>query len=369
MIPVKEPEDIGALVNALDKLVPMGLEAEASVIRDKLGLPDPEDDAELLESRPRPLPWRRPADRPKIPSKPRTAPSAQRPKKKIAPAETATSAPWRRRSTPPRIPSSPSRSARSWSGRCWRRRARTRRRCSDGWPRSIRRVHPRAPGEARPRAGRGERLGTHQRRRGPLMPGPVDLGYLFGLPPAEALAYFRAKGFRISDSWLDVWQEEHARVFTIARMAQQDLLEETREFIDRALSEGIPTEKAAASSKSTWPTPAGGARKRSSARTGRARGPARHAPPRAHDPADEHQYGLRRRALPPSGGDGRGASLLALQRDPRRLDAALAPRARRQGVPGRRPHLDRIYPPNGFAAAAGCARSRNARRAAKASRC
>ena len=77
------------------------------------------------------------------------------------------------------------------------------------------------------------------------MPGPVDLGYLFGLPPAEALAYFRAKGFRISDSWLDVWQEEHARVFTIARMAQQDLLEETREFIDRALSEGIPTEKAA----------------------------------------------------------------------------------------------------------------------------
>ena len=45
MIPVKEPEDIGALANALDKLVPMGLGAEASVIRDKLGLPDPEDDA------------------------------------------------------------------------------------------------------------------------------------------------------------------------------------------------------------------------------------------------------------------------------------------------------------------------------------
>ena len=110
-----------------------------------------------------------------------------------------------------------------------------------------------------------------------------------------------------------------------------------------------PPRRPPASSKSTWPTPGWwGKKKGRRPGRGRARGPARHAPPRAHDPADEHQYGLRRRALPPSGGDGRGASLLALQRDPRRLDAALAPRARRQGVPGRRPIWDRIYPPNGF---------------------
>ncbi|WP_178860804.1 DUF935 domain-containing protein [Thiomicrorhabdus cannonii] len=43
-----ESEDIDTLVNALEKLVPLGLKVEASVIRDKLGLPDPDKDAELL---------------------------------------------------------------------------------------------------------------------------------------------------------------------------------------------------------------------------------------------------------------------------------------------------------------------------------
>lgn len=59
------------------------------------------------------------------------------------------------------------------------------------------------------------------------------------------MAYFRAKGYRTSDSWLDVWQEEHARAFIIVRLAQEDLLAETRGFIDRALAEGIPTDRVA----------------------------------------------------------------------------------------------------------------------------
>ncbi len=47
---VKDPEDIGALADALAKLVPLGLRVEASVVRDKLGLPDPpkKGDAEIL---------------------------------------------------------------------------------------------------------------------------------------------------------------------------------------------------------------------------------------------------------------------------------------------------------------------------------
>ncbi|WP_296280568.1 DUF935 domain-containing protein [Pseudoxanthomonas sp.] len=40
-VPVPEPEDTKLLVDSLEKLVPMGLEVEQSVIRDKLGLPDP----------------------------------------------------------------------------------------------------------------------------------------------------------------------------------------------------------------------------------------------------------------------------------------------------------------------------------------
>lgn len=44
---VPEPEDLQQLVDALEKLVPLGLEVEQSVIRDKLGLPDPATGAEV----------------------------------------------------------------------------------------------------------------------------------------------------------------------------------------------------------------------------------------------------------------------------------------------------------------------------------
>lgn len=47
---IPEPEDITVLVNALEKLVPLGLKVEASVVRDKLNLPDPAPDAELLQA-------------------------------------------------------------------------------------------------------------------------------------------------------------------------------------------------------------------------------------------------------------------------------------------------------------------------------
>ncbi|HEX9842255.1 MAG TPA: DUF935 domain-containing protein [bacterium] len=48
LLHVPEPEDIAGLTTALKELVPLGLRVEQSVVRDKLGLPDPEDDAELL---------------------------------------------------------------------------------------------------------------------------------------------------------------------------------------------------------------------------------------------------------------------------------------------------------------------------------
>jgi phage gp29-like protein len=43
-----EQEDIKTLTAALEKLVPLGLKVEQSVVRDKIGLPDPADGAELL---------------------------------------------------------------------------------------------------------------------------------------------------------------------------------------------------------------------------------------------------------------------------------------------------------------------------------
>ena len=43
-----EAEDLALLVTALEKLVPLGLKVEQSIIRDKFGLPDPDEGAELL---------------------------------------------------------------------------------------------------------------------------------------------------------------------------------------------------------------------------------------------------------------------------------------------------------------------------------
>jgi len=48
LLPVREPEDVKALTDALAKLVPLGLRVEASVVRDRLGFPDPADGAEVL---------------------------------------------------------------------------------------------------------------------------------------------------------------------------------------------------------------------------------------------------------------------------------------------------------------------------------
>lgn len=45
---VPEPEDITALVDGLAKLVPLGLKVPQNFVRDKLGIPDPQDDEELL---------------------------------------------------------------------------------------------------------------------------------------------------------------------------------------------------------------------------------------------------------------------------------------------------------------------------------
>ena len=70
------------------------------------------------------------------------------------------------------------------------------------------------------------------------MPDPKP-GYRFPGPvPREALDYFRGKGFQPSFSWLDVWREEHAWAFSVAKAAEQDLLVDLRGAVDRALAEG-----------------------------------------------------------------------------------------------------------------------------------
>lgn len=71
---------------------------------------------------------------------------------------------------------------------------------------------------------------------------PFPLSLLLDLPPAEAVEFFRQKGYRIGFDHRDVWRQEHQAAFTVAKAMQLDLLAEIREQVDAALTDGTPFE-------------------------------------------------------------------------------------------------------------------------------
>ena len=72
-------------------------------------------------------------------------------------------------------------------------------------------------------------------------PYPARPGFAFpGPPPKEALAFFRAKDLRPGFDYRDVFGQEHAYAFTVAKALQLDVLDDIRQAVDRALAEGRP---------------------------------------------------------------------------------------------------------------------------------
>lgn len=63
---------------------------------------------------------------------------------------------------------------------------------------------------------------------------------LIPLPPEEAIAYFEQKGYAIGFDHRDVWQQEHQAGFTVAKVMQQDILEDIRKAVDAAIKDGTP---------------------------------------------------------------------------------------------------------------------------------
>jgi len=58
----------------------------------------------------------------------------------------------------------------------------------------------------------------------------------YRLKPAEAVAYMAGRdSARVSYDWRDVWQDEHARQFTVSRLARLDLVEGIRDQITRSV--------------------------------------------------------------------------------------------------------------------------------------
>lgn len=70
----------------------------------------------------------------------------------------------------------------------------------------------------------------------------VDLGFALNLEPQKALEYFRDKGYivpqNLSDNWQSVWQEAHAKAFTVARCTRIDVLQDIRDALDASLAQG-----------------------------------------------------------------------------------------------------------------------------------
>ena len=60
------------------------------------------------------------------------------------------------------------------------------------------------------------------------------------LPPAEAIAYLKAKGFQTTFDYDEMMWEAHHEAFTVAKIAREDLLRDIRASLIAAQVEGIP---------------------------------------------------------------------------------------------------------------------------------
>lgn len=61
---------------------------------------------------------------------------------------------------------------------------------------------------------------------------------LKALPPEEAIAFFRQKGYRPTFSYLDMMHQAHADAFTVAGVTRLDVLQDLRSAVDDALAKG-----------------------------------------------------------------------------------------------------------------------------------
>lgn len=69
------------------------------------------------------------------------------------------------------------------------------------------------------------------------MPKP-DLAYCMTLPPRQAIAYLESKGYAITWDWEELWQDAQAQAFTVAKVTRLDILQDIRDAVTQAITEG-----------------------------------------------------------------------------------------------------------------------------------
>lgn len=67
---------------------------------------------------------------------------------------------------------------------------------------------------------------------------PSHLQAIFGLEPANAIAYLHAKGYAITWHWQDLLDQAHHQAFTVAKAMRLDLLSDIRAALETALQQG-----------------------------------------------------------------------------------------------------------------------------------
>lgn len=70
------------------------------------------------------------------------------------------------------------------------------------------------------------------------MAAPINLALAMNLPPERAVEYFTAKGMRITSGWRDIEAAAHARAFTVAGVLKAEALQDIRDALDEALTQG-----------------------------------------------------------------------------------------------------------------------------------
>lgn len=66
---------------------------------------------------------------------------------------------------------------------------------------------------------------------------PAAVG--FGVPPVQAMNYFAGKGLRPTFDWRDMIGAEHASAFTVAKMADIDMLADVQASLEDAIAQGL----------------------------------------------------------------------------------------------------------------------------------